>query len=266
MASRVGIVVPAYRPNPAELAGYLEALAEQFDDARIHVELDEPLAGTLDRLAGTPATVRISERRRGKGAAITAGFEHLDTPVLAFVDADGSTPAHSLATILDPVLAGRAELAVGSRRHPDAEVTVHQSRVRRRLGDLFAAVGRRLLPVELYDYQCGAKAIDRQTWRRIRGTLRCGGFAWDVEVICRVAAAGGTIMEVPISWEDRPGSTVPPARAGIDLGGEVLRAWYRETPLAKRGWHRFLPQVGRERTPLVERPDIVGRDPEGIDL
>jgi hypothetical protein len=208
MSSAVGVVVPAYRPDPDRLRGFVESVAETVDPDRLRVELDDPVTGTTDELSGLPAVVHVASERRGKGRAITEGFDALGTDVLAFADADGATPAASLGDVIAPVRERAVDLSVGSRRHPESEVISHQTVVRRRLGDGFAWLARRLLDPQLTDYQCGAKAIGSEAWSEVRGALRTPGFAWDVELVAVVHATGGEIEEVPIVWEDAPGSTV----------------------------------------------------------
>lgn len=261
MAPSVGIVVPAYKPDPNQLAAYLDAIDRELSPAALHVELDAAPESVLDRLSTTPATVRAVPDRRGKGAAITAGFDRLGTDILAFVDADGSTATPALGQILAPVRNGRADLAVGSRRHPDASVTIHQSRVRRRMGDALVKVARAFLPVALYDYQCGAKAITRPMWERVRQELVSPGFAWDIDLIVEVDGAGGRIVEVPIEWEDRPGSTVPPLRVTGEFARAVLRGWHRERCRQGSTVHRYVR--GRRSAPprLVDRPGLEADHP-----
>lgn len=217
MDSTVGIVLPAYRPDVEVLSTYVLALAESIEPATIRIELDDPAPGVADSLTDLPATVNLAAGRRGKGAAVTAGFEALETDVMVFLDADASTPIASAERVIAPVLAGRADLAVGSRRHPDAQVLTHQTFARRRMGDVFAWIARRLLPTDLYDYQCGAKALTRETWTLVRDHLYEPGFAWDLELVVMAAALGCRIEEVPIAWEDHPGSTVSPVGTTISL-------------------------------------------------
>lgn len=179
----LGFIVPAYRPDLELLVPYLEQVTEVLDPAMLRVELDAPGERTRQRLAGTPATVAVSARRRGKGAAIADGFDALNTDVLAFADADAATPVPELGRIVDAVLSGNTTLAVGSRRHPDATVETGQSLLRGVMGDGFAWLARRLLDVSLYDYQCGAKALTAGAWRQVREDLTEEGFA----VGCRTA-------------------------------------------------------------------------------
>ncbi|WP_331232545.1 glycosyltransferase [Natronorarus salvus] len=221
MSPDVGVVVPAYRPDPDRLRAFVESVAETVDPIRLRVELDDPLPETADALSGLPATVNTVPERRGKGRAITEGFDALETEVLAFADADGSTPATSLADVIGPVDGRAVALSVGSRRHPESEVIAHQTVVRRRLGDGFAWLARRLLDPQLTDYQCGAKAIDAALWEEVRGELRAPGFAWDVELVALTHARGGRIVEVPVTWVDAPGSTVA-ARDALTVVSELI--------------------------------------------
>lgn len=253
MSRSVGVVVPAYRPDVTVLSQYVRALDEELSPAAIRVELDDPEPGAVDALADVPATVAAVPERRGKGAAITAGFEALDTDVIAFFDADGSTPADSAAVVLAPVLRGEADLSVGSRRHPEAEVLGHQTFARRRLGDAFARVARLLLDAPLYDFQCGAKALTREAWETVRDHIYEPGFAWDVELVAMVAAFDLRIVETPITWEDRPRSTVSPVGTTISMGKALLVARHRAKRLDDSRFHDAIAARREETSALVDR-------------
>ncbi len=253
MERSVGIVVPAFRPDADRLRDYVSALREHLEPAAIRVELDDPSESVTRALADLPATVNPVPYRRGKGAAITAGFEALDTDVLVFADADGSTPVASLATVIEPVRERRADLAVGSRRHPDANVRSHQTFARRFLGDGFAWLAGKLLDEALYDYQCGAKAIDARAWEMVREHLYDAGFAWDVELVAMAAVFELRIEEVPIEWEDQPGSTVSPVRTSFRLARSLVTARHRAKQLRNSRLHTAIAAKRDEPTSLVEK-------------
>lgn len=254
MTSGLGVVIPAYQPDPDRLAIYIDTLESTLEPARIHVELDAPAPAVTDRLAATCATIATVESRRGKGKAITAGFERLETPILGFVDADGSTQAAEFDQIVSHVRNGNADLAVGSRRHPQAHVSVHQSRFRRRFGDLFAHIAGIVLPLSLYDYQCGAKVMTRETWDGIRDGLVTPGFAWDIDLLSTAHRRGYRINEVPITWEDREGSTVDTVSTGIDFALALLRAHHLHRVERGRPIHSGLSRFISQPTPLIEQP------------
>jgi glycosyltransferase involved in cell wall biosynthesis len=254
MADSLGIVLPAYDPDVSRLRWYADAIEEQIGPAELLIEIDAPSPGVLERLADAPATVHASDRRRGKGAAITAGFERLETDRLAFADADGATPVADVERVVRGL--DGADVSVGSRRHPDAGILTEQSIARKLLGDGFAWVARRLLPVKLYDYQCGAKAITAPAWRRIRNDLRRPGFAWDLEFVTLAYARGHEIAEVPITWEDQPNSKVDPIGTSLELGIALLRLRHRNKRIEGSRLHRLLDGQVTERDsarPLVDR-------------
>ena len=255
MHQSVGIVVPAYRPDVERLSAYVNRLDERLAPTTIRIELDAPRSGVREALAALPATVKTVPYRRGKGRAITTGFEALDTDVLAFADADGSTPADSLEDVLSPVVDGDADLAVGSRRHPDARVARHRTFARRRLGDSFAWLARRLIEPPLYDYQCGAKAISRVAWAAVREHLYEPGFAWDVELVAIAGALDQRVREVPVAWHDQPNSTVSPIETSLALAHGLLAARHRGALIRESRLHGAIAARREERTALVDAGD-----------
>ncbi|QZP36715.1 glycosyltransferase [Halobaculum magnesiiphilum] len=278
MQPTVGVVVPAYHPDPGRLRTYLRAIRETINPDELRVELDLPDAaggasGDSDAAADAASDsavpfdlpddvdCRVVRRRRGKGAAVTAGFEALSTDVYAFADADGATPAPSLADVIATVRGGDADLAAGSRRHPDADVRSHQTFARRFLGDGFAWIARRLLDAELYDYQCGAKAITATAWERARDHLYEPGFAWDIELVAVAAALDYRIVEVPVTWEDQPGSTVSPVGDTLDMGRGLLVARHRARLIRNDRLHRLIDR--EEGVALIDRPDDRGAVSDG---
>ena len=259
--TRLGVVVPAFHPDVGRLQAYLRALLEELDPAVVRVELDEPAPETLEALSSleSPVEVHSVPRRRGKGAAITAGFEALGTDRLAFADADGSTPASELGRVVDAL--ETADVAVGSRRHPEARVVGHQTFARRFLGDGFAWFARRLLEAELYDYQCGAKALTADAWQRVRGHLYEPGFAWDLELVAMAAALDLRVAEVPIEWEDMPGSTVDTLPTALSLGTALFAARHRAKRLQDSRLHGAIAATRTGSVPLVDRERADERGP-----
>lgn len=225
MNRTIGVVIPAFRPNPSTLNTYIDELQECSADT-IHLEIDAPNEETLDAI-NPPESINVSARRRGKGRALTHGFETLSTDVVAFADADGSTPVSSLEDVIKPVQTGSTDVAIGSRRHPDATIESHQTAARRRMGDVFAWVARRMLPPTAYDYQCGAKAFSMDAWESIQPHITETGFAWDLEVIAIAGALNHSIEEIPVVWDDDPDSTVNPVSTTLSMARALVSIRYR---------------------------------------
>ncbi len=255
----VGIVIPAYKVAPEPFGEYVRQIRTQVAPAVIRIEADTPaeqLRQQLTQLATQPAvTVAVAHTRRGKGQAITAGFEALQerADILAFADADGSVPVADLTRVIQGVRQTPPTLTVGSRRHPQAVIEQHQTVIRRHLGDLFASVAREVLGLSLYDYQCGVKAVPVSAWRQMREHLYESGFAWDLELLTVADALGVTVREIPITWRDQPGSTVRPAVDIPQLIRGLIMARHRGRYLQGVTSHRLLDQLITAKPPLINR-------------
>ena len=233
----------------SSLIPYIQALENRLEPAEIRVELDNPQSQSQSRvqdLEQTAATVDTASERRGKGAAITAGFDALTTDIRMFLDADGATPVESAATILERLDSEKIDVSVGSRRHPDSTTIVHHTVLRRYLGDGFSRLARTFLPVRMYDYQCGAKALSAEAWRQVRVHLYEEGFAWDLELLAIADSVGLNITEVPIKWEDKPGSTVDPVSTVVDFLRALITVRHRALAIQGHPIHSAVHRKGAQ--------------------
>jgi len=161
--------------------------------------------GSADRTADVAraggATV-VSEPRRGYGAACLAGIAKLRArppDVVAFLDADHSDDPAQLPDVLAPVLAGRADLVIGSRalgeREPGALSPVQ-------------AFGNRLATALLY-LLFGVRFTDLGPFRAVRWDalerlrMRDRGYGWTVEMQARAARLRLRCVEVPVRYRKR---------------------------------------------------------------
>ena len=166
----------------------------------------------------------VSEETRGYGAACFAGVTALppDTDVAVFLDADGSQRPEEIPLVLNPILAGRADLVLGARRlagrHPR-----------------HAAAGTRLVAryvawrwrVPITDFG-PLRAIRADLLRRL--DMRDRAFGWPVEMVVKTAANGARILEVPVSHAPRQAGR---SKVSGTLRG-TLRAGYGFLSIALR--------------------------------
>jgi glycosyltransferase involved in cell wall biosynthesis len=143
----------------------------------------------------------VREPRRGFGAACWAGVQASpDAEVIAFADADGSFDGADLPAVAGPVLAGEADLVVGSRmanREPGAmsALAVLENR-------LLGLACRLLFRVPLTDLG-PYRAIRRDRLLGLGVTDR--GSGWPLEMIGRAGRAGLRVAEVPVVYRSRAG-------------------------------------------------------------
>lgn len=168
--------------------------------------------------------------QRGKGYAVRSGMLRATGAIVLFMDADLSTPLESIPRFLAHFAAHpETDVLIGNRRHPAARMARRQGWVRRRLGGLFSALvraasgGGALLPAAARsDTQCGFKAFRRAAAREIFTRQRLDGFSFDVEILALAAALGLRVADLPVNWENSPGSTLRLAQDGWTMLRDLL--------------------------------------------
>jgi glycosyltransferase involved in cell wall biosynthesis len=181
---------------------------------------------TEERASAAGAAV-VSEPRRGYGRACYAGVLAAgDVDLIVQMDGDRSDRFDELPRLLAPLLAGDADLVIGSRTLGSYEPG---SLLPQQLfGNWVAA---RLLHL-LY----GVRVTDIGPFRVIRRRdllalgMREMTYGWSVEMIARAARRGLRIKEVPVSYRKRAGghskvsgNLQASLRAGARITATILR-------------------------------------------
>ena len=178
--------------------------------------------GLTDAYPGLVRAVRLQQP--GRGRALRAAWSASDADVVAYMDVDLSTDLGALPPLVAPLLAGDADVAIGSRLAPGA-------RVRRGLKRTILSRGynmllRATLEVGFSDAQCGFKALRSVAARAVLPSVVDNGWFFDTELLVLAERAWLRIHEVPVEWVDSPDSRARiPATVLCDLRG-LWRLWW----------------------------------------
>ena len=211
---RTSVVIPTY--NEAQSIG--RVLAD------IPGMVEEVLVVDSDSSDGTAAIAQemgakvLREPRRGYGRACLTGLAAVNAPdVVVFLDGDYSDRPAEMPILLDPLRAGSADMVIGSRlagaRTPDA-LPWH------------AVFGNRLAAGLITSFS-GVHLTDLGPFRAARYDALIGlglqesTYGWPVEMIVKGARRGLRIVEVPVSYHARLGSS----KISGTFRGSVGAAW-----------------------------------------
>ncbi len=162
----------------------------------------------------------VTEPRKGFGYACAAGVAAADAAdVVVFIDGDKSSVAAEMPDILAPILAGEADLVLGSR--PLGRIAAGAMPPQQRLGNWLAS---RMMNV-LY----GINLTDLGAYRAIRRELLLSlrmsemTYGWPAEMIVKVARKRARIVEVPVSWLPRAAGR---SKVSGTVRGTILAAYF----------------------------------------
>ena len=212
------------------------------------------VAARLVEELGLAAQVIQLPRNVGKGGAVQAGVAAASGATIAFVDADLSASPDAVVTCFEHVEAGKADVIVTTRVHPEAVITELPPASRRYGGKIYNTLLRALGLTDIADTQCGLKAFTSEAAKRLFAELRVQGFAFDVEILQRAAQEGFSILELPIEWHHVEASRVRPVRDGAQMALDAvrIRARSRVRPAPARV-AAGAPSMDDDRFPVMAR-------------
>ena len=235
----LSLVIPAFNEQ-ARLPALLAVLKDSADAAvaASGLELVETVIvddGSTDQTREMLAVARTADPKlrpvfdlvenSGKGAAFAAGVKHAEGDYVLLVDVDLSTPLEELPKLTRAMSAG-ADVVIGSRAVEGA--VVERGPVHRKwLGKAFNGTVRMLTGLAVHDTQCGFKLMPANVARQLVAGQECPGFAFDVELLMRAAAAGLMIVEVPVLYLHDSRSSVRVVSASFQMLRDVSGLAYR---------------------------------------
>lgn len=216
---RVALIIPVW--NEAAAIGRVLAEVPAGAVERVLVVDGGSTDGTRAAAEAAGATV-LRQRGRGYGAACLTGARAADAELLVFLDGDYSDPPAQIGRLLAPLVAGRADLVLGSRER--GGMAAGALPLHARLGNRVAVLLLRLLyGVPLTDLP-SFKAIRRDDLLALG--IRDLHYGWTAEMIARAARARLRIAEVPIDYRVRIGESKVSGtlKGSVKAGWAILRA------------------------------------------
>jgi glycosyltransferase involved in cell wall biosynthesis len=167
-----------------------------------------------------------NEGDRGKGHAIRVGIAAARAAVMAQIDADLQFLPEELPALVEPILAGRADVALGSRFARGSVRRPGSTPMFRTWGNKFASLYASLLfGHRMTDVQAGMKAWSRQAAEQIE--LVSDNYSYEVEIPVKALRRKLRVVDVPITTEARQGgkTNVNVVFDGLRLLADITRFW-----------------------------------------
>lgn len=251
------LIIPVYKQEQTirrDVEDALEALSETERNFEIIPVID----GFLDR--SFQEAKKVKDRRvrvvgyrtnHGKGYAVRFGFAHARGTVIGFKDAGPDLKVTALPLMLAQFEFQKADIVIGSKRHPDSRGTYPL--YRRILSWGYQKFTKLLFGLDVTDTQVGLKIYRRSVLEDVLPRLLVKKFAFDIEMLAVAYHLGyRKIFEAPVEINLFTGKSSIVWRGMVrviaNMMNDTLAVFYRLKILryydnaSKRKW-RFDPEL-----------------------
>lgn len=183
-------------------------------------------------LAEKHQSVRVvSLAERGRGRALKRVWQNSSADILAYMDVDLSTSLDDFLPMIQPLVAGEAGVAIGSRLTKGSKTT--RGVKREFISRCYNNIIKWTSGTKFSDAQCGFKAIRRDVAAKFLPKIKDNEWFFDTELLIKTERAGVPIHEQPVTWIEDTDSRVKIVKTAVD----DLKGLYRvNKELDKRSW------------------------------
>lgn len=142
----------------------------------------------------------VNYEKRGRGYALKKYFLESRADIIAYMDVDLAVDLKCLDALMDPIINKKAQIAIGSRLLPDSKTD--RSFLRELSSRIYIFFSRIILRHNFSDLQCGFKAIEKKTAKKIFPYIKNEKWFFDTELIAYAKMLGCKIAEIPVDWSE----------------------------------------------------------------
>ena len=159
--------------------------------------------------------VRSRPHGRGRGSALASLWTEVDAPVYAYVDADLAMGERAVVDCIAPVYEGTSSVVTASRYCPGA--AVRRPPLVHAVSLAYNRIIRLVFQDGVYDHQCGLKVFRRDVVRSLLERAHDGEWFWDTEMLVLAKAAGYSVTEQPVTWQETKNSRTSWRRLATEI-------------------------------------------------
>lgn len=205
--SLVSVVVPAYKQEKTIITD-LKRIKQVLDALRYATEIIVVVDGAVDKTftkvskfiqsnPGVNIKVVGYKVNRGKGFAVRFGMARAKGEIIGFVDSGMDLNPNGISMMLEHFEWYRADVVVGSKRHPASKVSYPWQRKVLSYGYQFLAWV--LFGLHVKDTQVGMKFFRRTVVKKVLPRVLVKAFAFDIEMLAVANYLGyRRIYEAPV--------------------------------------------------------------------
>lgn len=218
---KVSVIIPVLNEE-----GAIAKVIDDIPKTLVHeiIVVDNGCTDKTAEIARKHGAIVVKEQQKGYGSACLTGIKTVNSSdIIVFLDGDYSDDPTQMSMLIEPIKEGVADFVIGTRVPCEKGALLPQ-----------AVFGNRLATY-LMKVLFGAKFTDLGPFRAIRIEKLCElnmqdkNYGWTIEMQLKAAKMGLTILEVPVSYRKRIGTSkisgtfIGSIRAGVKILTSLFR-------------------------------------------
>ncbi len=204
----LSVVIPAYKQEKT-IVEDLKRVEKVLDKIRYDYEIVVVVDGKTDKTFENAKKIKSKklkivgyDENKGKGNAVRYGMARTKGDIVAFIDAGMDLDPNGLSMLLEHFEWYKADIIIGSKRHPVSQVNYPWQRKILSFG--YQLLVRILFGLNIRDTQVGMKFFRRKVLEDVLPRLLVKAYAFDIEILAVARRLGyKRIFEAPVrlKWD-----------------------------------------------------------------
>lgn len=198
--NKTAVLIPCYNEE-LTIAKVINDFKKELPSADIYVYDNNSSDRTFEIAKECGAIVK-KEYRQGKGNVVRSMFRDIDADIYIMIDGDDTYPAEFVHSLIEPLLAGEADMVLGDR-HSNGTYKDENKRPLHNFGNnLVKSLINGLFDADLKDIMSGYRVFNKKFVKTM--PVNSAGFEIETEMTLHTLDKKFLIKEIPIQYRDRP--------------------------------------------------------------
>lgn len=228
---KIAVLIPCYNEE-LTIEKVIKDFRKELPEADIYVYNNNSKDKT-EEIAKKNGAIVVNEYRQGKGNVVRSMFRDIEADIYIMVDGDDTYPAEFVHKLIEPIIEGKADMAIGDRLSNGTYQKENKRHFHEFGNNLVKKAINVLFKTDLKDIMTGYRAFNKMFVKNM--PVLSPNFEIETEMSLYALDKKYIIKEIPIDYRDRPegsNSKLNTVGDGIKVVKTIVRMFKDYRPFA----------------------------------
>lgn len=198
--NKIAVLIPCYNEE-LTIEKVIKDFRKELPDSDIYVYNNNSKDKT-EKIAKENGAIVVNEYKQGKGNVVRSQFRDIEADIYVMVDGDDTYPAEFVHKLIEPVVNGEADMAIGDRLSNGTYQKENKRPFHEFGNDLVKKTINILFDTKLKDIMTGYRVFNKRFVKNM--PVLSPKFEIETEMSLYALDKKYIIKEIPIDYRDRP--------------------------------------------------------------